>query len=106
MSLRIVAISDTHGNHWGLKVPDGDILIHAGDMTVRGSIEDVKDFDAFLGQLPHPVKIAIAGKYLSKNKYQNMKFHPSEMFKVLGVETRVKIIELLKSDSKKVFSFL
>ncbi len=26
-----------------------------------------------------------------------MRLHPSEMFKVLGVETRVKIIELLKS---------
>jgi len=63
MSIRIVAISDTHGNHWGLEVPDGDILLHAGDMTVRGSIEDVKDFDAFLGQLPHPVKIVIAGNH-------------------------------------------
>jgi DNA-binding transcriptional ArsR family regulator len=27
----------------------------------------------------------------------SMKMHPSEIFKVLGVETRVKIIELLKS---------
>lgn len=63
MTVRIVAISDTHGKHRALDVPDGDILIHAGDMTLRGSIESVKEFDAFLGQLPHPVKIAIAGNH-------------------------------------------
>ena len=48
MPIRIVAISDTHGNHWSLDVPEGDILLHAGDMTVKGSIGDVKDFDTFL----------------------------------------------------------
>jgi Icc-related predicted phosphoesterase len=63
MPVRIVAISDTHGKHWALDVPEGDILLHAGDMTLRGSIESVKDFDAFLGQLTHPVKIAIAGNH-------------------------------------------
>jgi Icc-related predicted phosphoesterase len=63
MSLRIVAIADTHGKHWSLDVPDGDILLHAGDMTFKGSIDDVKDFNVFLGQLPHPVKVAIAGNH-------------------------------------------
>jgi DNA-binding transcriptional ArsR family regulator len=34
---------------------------------------------------------------LLKQKNFSMNFEPSEMFKVLGVETRIKIIELLKS---------
>lgn len=31
-SMKIVAISDTHGLHNSLQIPDGDILIHAGDL--------------------------------------------------------------------------
>jgi ArsR family transcriptional regulator len=34
---------------------------------------------------------------LLNRSYEMMKLEPSEMFKVLGVETRVKIIDLLKS---------
>jgi hypothetical protein len=35
-SLKIVCISDTHGKHRNLKVPDGDVLVHAGDITSKG----------------------------------------------------------------------
>src|SRR3990167_11212626 len=34
--MKIVAISDTHHKHYYLKLPKGDILIHAGDWTYRG----------------------------------------------------------------------
>ena len=34
--LRIVCISDTHGKHRNLVVPDGDVLVHAGDITSKG----------------------------------------------------------------------
>lgn len=36
--MRIVCISDTHNRHWDrdLIIPDGDILVHAGDMAIRG----------------------------------------------------------------------
>ena len=59
----IVSISDTHGLHWGLDIPDGDVLIHAGDITLAGTIDQVKDFDRFLGSLPHSHKIVIAGNH-------------------------------------------
>jgi predicted phosphohydrolase len=61
--LRIIAISDTHGLHDGLAVPEGDILIHAGDLTMNGDEADVIAFNAFLGELPHPDKIVIAGNH-------------------------------------------
>jgi hypothetical protein len=48
MPLRIVAISDTHGLHAGLAVPEGDILIHAGDLTMNGDEDDVIAFNDFL----------------------------------------------------------
>ncbi len=31
----LVAISDTHGRHRRVDVPDGDILIYAGDFGLR-----------------------------------------------------------------------
>ena len=63
MSIRLVAISDTHGLHRQLTIPDGDILIHAGDMTGHGQVEQVADFNAWLGTLPHRYKIVIAGNH-------------------------------------------
>lgn len=61
--MKIVAISDTHGLHWKVTVPPGDILVHAGDITKQGEIDQVKDFNKFLGSLPHPHKIVIAGNH-------------------------------------------
>lgn len=58
---RIVALSDTHGGHRRLEVPEGDILIHAGDMTRGGSLESLRDVDEWLGQFPHPHKLVVAG---------------------------------------------
>ncbi len=63
MTRRLVIISDTHNQHRALQVPDGDILIHAGDITRRGDLADVRDFNAFLGTLPHRHKVVIAGNH-------------------------------------------
>lgn len=63
---RIVAISDTHNRHeWPdfPIIPDGDILIHAGDMTVSGTIPEIASFDNWLKTLPHKYKIVIAGNH-------------------------------------------
>ena len=38
--MRIVALSDTHRLEHKVPIPDGDILIHAGDMTGRGNWEE------------------------------------------------------------------
>ncbi len=35
--MRIVATSDTHSKHKQVPIPDGDIFIHAGDLTPRGN---------------------------------------------------------------------
>ena len=61
--MRIVLMSDTHGLHRRIRVPDGDLLIHAGDLTNRGEIQQVADFNDWLGGLPHPQKVVIAGNH-------------------------------------------
>ena len=49
MPLRIVCLSDTHGYHDKLEVPDGgDILIHAGDISGRGGRGSVPKFEPHL----------------------------------------------------------
>jgi len=65
-SLRLVCLSDTHGLHRQLTVPNGDILIHAGDLTLfdptlSSSLPMLKDVNDLLGDLPHRHKIVIAG---------------------------------------------
>lgn len=63
MQIKIVAVADTHGHHNSLRVPDGDILIHAGDISAFGEEADLKDFNTFLGGLPHRSKLVIAGNH-------------------------------------------
>lgn len=61
---RIVAISDTHSRHQNFgPLPDGDILIHAGDATVKGNFSEVVEFNRWLGTLPHKHKIFVAGNH-------------------------------------------
>ena len=61
--LRIVCISDTH-NYQGLfEVPDGDVLVHAGDCTMRGEEDEIRAVGTWLRGLPHPHKILVPGNH-------------------------------------------
>lgn len=59
----VVAISDTHGLHDLCKLPQGDMLIHAGDVTEYGSEEEIIDFLKWFAKQPFPYKIFIAGNH-------------------------------------------
>jgi len=61
--VRFVCISDTHNRHKSIKVPDGDVLICTGDFTLRGTVQELKNFDKWLGTLPHKHKIVVAGNH-------------------------------------------
>ncbi len=60
---RIVCLSDTHNCHQPIDVPDGDILIHSGDATVRGTDIEVIEFVYWFAKLPHKIKIFVAGNH-------------------------------------------
>jgi Icc-related predicted phosphoesterase len=60
---RLVLISDSHGLHDQVRVPDGDVLVHAGDFTSSGRPREVEEFAKFLRRLPHTHKIVIAGNH-------------------------------------------
>lgn len=61
--MRFVAISDTHGKHRGLNLPDGDVIIHSGDFCHYGSDSDVHDFLSWYQDLEYETKILIAGNH-------------------------------------------
>lgn len=62
--VRTVCISDTHGQHAKLSVPDGDILIHAGDFMAFGDTpKEIVDFNHWLGKQSHRHKVVIAGNH-------------------------------------------
>jgi hypothetical protein len=59
--INIVCISDTHNTTPSL--PDGDILIHAGDLTQSGSQRELNAQIAWLDAQPHRFKVVIAGNH-------------------------------------------
>ncbi len=62
--MKLVCISDTHSLHRRIPdIPDGDVLIHAGDCLGQGTLENVRDFNDWLGTLPHRHKIVVAGNH-------------------------------------------
>lgn len=61
--MRLVCISDTHGSHDDLVVPDGDVLVHAGDFTNLGTLPEVAHFTSWLRRQPHKDKLLIAGNH-------------------------------------------
>ena len=62
--MRLVCISDTHGQHNKMPpIPEGDVLVHAGDCTGSGTLPQIDAFTKWLGALPHAHKILIAGNH-------------------------------------------
>ena len=61
--MKFIAISDTHCRHRSLRIPKGDVLLHAGDISLRGHQREIEDFLDWFGKLPHPHKIFIAGNH-------------------------------------------
>ena len=61
--MKIVAISDTHGKHHQISLPEADMIIHAGDVSSRGSEVEVNNFLKWYASLDYKYKIFIAGNH-------------------------------------------
>ncbi len=80
---RIVCISDTHCQLDKIAVPMGDILVHAGDLTYRGTVQEVSAELEKMKKLRHPLKILSFGNHdwLGERNYTLAK----EMCEAAGV---------------------
>lgn len=61
--MRIVLISDTHSMHDKVSVPGGDVLVHAGDLSMMGQKTEYESVAKWINALPHKHKIVIAGNH-------------------------------------------
>lgn len=62
-NITLVCISDTHCQIPKDEIPHGDILIHAGDLTNKGTPSELQAQIEWLSTLPHKYKIVIAGNH-------------------------------------------
>lgn len=62
---RFVCVSDTHNAspYGAFKLPKGDVLIHAGDMTNQGSISELRKTVKWLEEADFEAKIVVAGNH-------------------------------------------
>ena len=63
--MRLVVISDTHGLHDRIvSLPDGDILIHAGDFMGSGiDLKEIQSFNQWLREQPFKQRVVCAGNH-------------------------------------------
>ena len=61
--MRIVAISDTHERHGNLVLPEGDVLVHAGDLTGNGNMTALVRVAEWIQQQPFRHRVCIAGNH-------------------------------------------
>jgi 3',5'-cyclic AMP phosphodiesterase CpdA len=93
--LTLVAMADTHTFHEELSVPDGDVLIHAGDMCRIGSLEELEAARDFLAALPHRYKIVVAGNH--DRAFESQPGRARDLFRdFIYLQDQVCIIESVK----------
>jgi Icc-related predicted phosphoesterase len=61
--VRLVLISDTHTFHDQVQLPGGDVLVHAGDMGLRGTVREAQACLNWLNRQPFAHVVAIAGNH-------------------------------------------
>lgn len=61
--MKLVMLADVHADNRNLSVPDGDVLIVAGDITHLGSFAEFKGQSAWLRTLPHLHKLVVPGNH-------------------------------------------
>lgn len=60
-AVKIVAVADTHGTR--PRLPAGDMLVHAGDLTSLGKCTQVEATLEWIASQPHEHKVVIAGNH-------------------------------------------
>lgn len=74
--MKLICIADTHTRENLLNIPDGDILIHAGDFSEVGTFRETKAFLSWFSNQNHAYKILVPGNhdfYLEKERYEKLK---------------------------------
>ncbi|KAI9753112.1 MAG: clathrin associated protein complex large subunit [Chaenotheca gracillima] len=110
---RIVCVSDTHNTSpldGAFKLPKGDVLIHAGDLTNQGSFSELQRAVQWIEQADFECKIVIAGNHditLDERFYQQYgnRFHnqnPQDAKSCRELLTQSKSITYLNHEARDI----
>ena len=78
--MKLVIISDTHNKHGEMEIPEGDVLIHAGDSTNWGDMKHLTNFMEWFNGLDFDHKIMISGNH--DTMFQNQQ--SDKLKKIIG----------------------
>jgi predicted phosphohydrolase len=74
-------------------IPEADVLVHAGDLTWRGTKDEIVSELTYLDSLPHPHKILIAGNH---DFYFDERFKDGYLFREWVIRRDETVEEMLK----------
>ena len=93
---RFVCVSDTHNSSpadGAFKLPKGDVLIHAGDLTKQGTYAELQRTLDWIEQADFEVKIVVAG-WSSR--------HPNRINKLSGFSEAIMISPLIRISTRSM----
>ena len=76
--VRFVCISDTHNaspKSGAFKLPKGDVLIHAGDLTRQGTYRELRKTLEWISEVDYDTKIVVAGKVIFPSRMHQYMAH-------------------------------
>lgn len=92
----VVVMSDSHGNHRDVVIPECDILIHAGDISNFNKSEHYDDFFPWFSSRPATHKVVIGGnhdylldsqaRWVFLNQYPDIRFLDGDMVELNGLK--------------------
>lgn len=105
--MSIIIISDTHGKHEQLKLPDADMIIHCGDSTTVGKEHEIYKFMKWYSNLDqYKYKIIIAGNHdwlFERNSALAKTYIPENVIYLEDEEVIIKGIKFYGSPVQKPF---
>jgi Icc-related predicted phosphoesterase len=91
--LKIALVSDTHGSEYELKMPKADMLIHCGDYSAQGTLQDLIKLNYWFGTLKYKYILCISGNHdmwaegnygATKNCLSNAIYLENELVEIEG----------------------
>lgn len=102
--MKICIISDTHNKHRLLDLPSADVLIHCGDATMGGTVEEFAAFGNWFGKLPYNTKLFVPGNhdFLAQSQPAMVRELLGEEVEML-IDRRLTVVDIDKGEVLKVY---
>ncbi|MEM1320682.1 MAG: metallophosphatase domain-containing protein [Bacteroidota bacterium] len=94
--MKITFISDTHGQHNALQLPEADMLVHTGDISSAGEKWQVREFLKWMAEQPHRHKVFIGGNHDFLLEREPLLFHSLIPKGITYLENTATVIEGIK----------